>query len=123
MRKLLFLQLYLLIIVALLHILGTWLSLYWMFWWYDILVHFLASAWLAVLASWTSLSWQIQPRVSFVIGCVLLVSVAWELFEYEIGATHAGEMMLDTILDVAINIGGGFVGLFLAKRSQSTATI
>lgn len=125
MRKLLFLQLYVLLAVAALHILGTALFLYWAFWWYDILVHFLASMWLGLLASWTSLIWGVQPRMWFVLGCVLVVSLGWELFEFGIGATQWSTFFratsLDTALDVVVNVIGGLGGRYLARGAQSTS--
>ncbi len=123
-RKLLFLQLYVLLAVAALHIVGTTLFLYWTFWWYDILVHFLASIWLGLLASWTSAMWGVPPRVWFVLGCVIVVSLGWEVFEFGIGATQWSaffrETSLDTAIDITINVIGGLVGLFLARRAQFT---
>jgi hypothetical protein len=124
--RLLFLQLYVLLVVAALHIVGTWLSLYWTFWWYDILVHFLASLWLGLLASWTSFVWDVPPRAWFVLGCVLVVGFGWEVFEYIIGATDWGRFFLDTTLDtaldVSINVVGGLVALFLARGQSRVAS-
>ncbi len=117
-RRLLFLQLFLVSIVAALHLIGTALSLYWMFWWYDMLVHFLASIWVALAA--LSIAHQLGFRhISlWVFACVIAVSIGWEFFEYRIGATDAAErsvFIIDTALDLIVNMIGGFLGLYLGR--------
>lgn len=121
-RRLLFLQLFLIGIVAALHLIGTALYLYWVLWWYDLLVHFLASIWVALAVSWASVLGKKHPSVLFVMGCVFIVGIAWEIFEFSIGATYATQLVFDTALDLCVNIFGGFTGLFIARRVQSTIT-
>ena len=36
--------------IALLHICGVFFYLYWHFWWYDIVLHFLGGLWVALMA-------------------------------------------------------------------------
>jgi hypothetical protein len=117
-RRSLFLQLLLIAIVAMLHLVGTALSLYWVFWWYDMVVHFLASIWVA-LAALSIASLVGFRRVGvWVYVCVIAVSIGWEFFEYSIGATDLAErsvFLMDTTLDFVVNIIGGSLGLSLGR--------
>ncbi len=117
-RRLLFLQLFLIGVVAALHVVGTALYLYWMFWWYDMLVHFLASIWVALSAVWITSHLGLKNVGVWVFLCVVMVSVGWEFFEFKIGATDMADtkgFVVDTILDMTVNMIGGFLGLYLGR--------
>jgi hypothetical protein len=117
-RRLLFLQLFLIVIVAALHLVGTALYLYWMFWWYDMVVHFLASIWVALCAMWIAAHFGVQKVGAWVLACVVMVSIGWELFEYHIGATDIADrsvFVIDTALDFVVNMIGGLLGLYLSR--------
>ncbi len=117
-RRLLFLQLFLIAIVAVLHLVGTALSLYWVFWWYDMVVHFLASIWVALAALSIASHLGFQRVGLWVFACVIAVSIGWEFFEYGIGATDAAErrvFVIDTALDFVVNMIGGLLGLYLGR--------
>lgn len=117
-KSLLFAQLYVIAVVALLHIVGTWLSLYWVFWWYDILVHFLASIWVAFATTWIAQHLELKHTMLWVFCAVFLVSVGWEFFEYIIGATDRNTMYLDTAVDISMNMLGAGVGIVFTRRGQ-----
>lgn len=119
-RRLLFLQLFLISIVAALHLVGTALYLYWVFWWYDMVVHFLASIWVALAALSIALHLGLRRVGLSVFACVVLVSIGWEFFEYHIGAadlTDRRVFVIDTALDFVVNMVGGFLGFYLGKRT------
>jgi len=117
-RKLLFVQLYLVALVAILHLVGTALSLYWLFWWYDILVHFLASIWVAFGAIWIARQVGIIKTGICAVLAVCMIGVSWEIFEYLIGAVNTKYIVFDTALDMFMNFFGGWVGIVLAQRGQ-----
>lgn len=117
-RRILFLQLFLIAIVAALHLVGTALSLYWMFWWYDMVVHFLASIWVALAAVLIANQLGFRHVGLWVCLCVVAVSIGWEFFEYSIGATDAAErsvFVIDTALDFIVNMIGGLLGLYFGR--------
>lgn len=117
-RRLLFFQLFLISVVAALHLIGTALSLYWVFWWYDMVVHFLASIWVALAALSIASHLGIRRVGLWVFACIVTVSIGWEFFEYRIGATDAAErsvFFIDTTLDLIVNLLGGFLGLYFGR--------
>ncbi len=117
-RRLLFIQLLLVAVVAALHLVGTALSLYWMFWWYDMAVHFLASIWVALAAALIAKQLGFRRVGLCVFVSVIAVSLGWEFFEYSIGATDATGrrvFVIDTTLDVVVNLVGGFLGFRLGR--------
>lgn len=117
-RQILFLQLYIIAAVAVFHLVGTALYLYWMFWWYDILVHFFASIWVALAAVWIARHLGVSRTWLWSLCAVLLVSIGWELFEYVIKETGGHGFALDTLIDVIMNLLGGTVGTYIAGRGQ-----
>lgn len=117
-RHLLFLQLFLLGIVAALHMIGSQLYLYWMFWWYDMVVHFLASIWIALSATWIAAQFRAKRVALWVFVSVALVSLGWESFEYMIGAVDLADgdvFVTDTVLDLVVNMIGGLFGWYVGR--------
>jgi hypothetical protein len=93
-------------ILGVLHIIAQPLSLYWTYWWYDIMMHLLAgfSGGLVVL-------WFFGPSSTFkvvflTIGCVLIVGIAWEVFEFVFDLRQPIDYGLDTLFDLINDILG-----------------
>lgn len=91
--------------------------LYWTYWWYDIVMHFLGGVLIASGTAWLLTRFgrsQKLSRYSFLmwtIAAVLLVGAGWELFEYTNGF-FIGEanVVRDTIGDLVMDTTGGIVG-------------
>jgi hypothetical protein len=110
--------------VAVLHWLATILFLYWAFWWFDILMHFLGGAFVGALALFVFFSSDILPYpsrhpavvLSVVLGSVLIVGLAWELWEIFMGLTDVFSQQGDTIIDLVMDFVGGLVIYFYGRR-------
>src|SRR3989344_6737965 len=100
------------IIFGALHLIAQPLSLYWTYWWFDIMMHFLGgfSGGLLVL-------WYLGPSRSFqvifiTISCVLIVGIAWEIFEFVFELTQPIDYWQDTAFDIVNDIVGAVIAYF-----------
>ena len=120
-RYFLFAQFVVLIVTAFLHLLGFWLYLYWVFWWYDVVLHALGGAWVALAALWFfTYIGKSQPS-AVTLACVIVVGVLWEIFEVLIGIPRESNYVLDTSLDLLMDIVGALLTLFFLRRKVSPA--
>lgn len=111
---------FVLFLTGLLHFIGAQYFLYWHFWWFDILLHFLGGVWVAATCFWLYYFsglvkvQVISPRYFFLVPFVgaLIVGVAWEVFEYLTGLTFVIpgiDYKVDTICDIGMDVIGGMV--------------
>jgi hypothetical protein len=103
------------ILVYVLHVSAMELSFYWIYWWFDILLHTLTGFVVGLLAVFlayrTKLS--LSRRQAFLVSflAVFFIAIAWEFFEYINGlAGTPGSYMLDTFMDIVVGIIGGLMG-------------
>lgn len=112
--------------VLILHIFATVTGLYEQFWWFDIPMHFLGGAAIALAAHFILNHFQSQgvyTNRSIILRCLLLVglvavaAIAWENLEFLLdvyGQTTMQPSLLDTMKDMAMGlIGGSIVALIL----------
>lgn len=89
--------------------------LYWYFWWYDIMMHFLGGVVIGGIAVWMQLRFfpLASPRaiVLTVLASIVLVGTGWEIFEYFIDPTYAqqADIVFDTALDLIMDTLGALV--------------
>ena len=112
----------LLVLLALIHILGTYLFWYWRILWLDMAVHFLGGFWVGGMFLWFYfLSGYIRPRttnkfftITFTISVVFIVGLLWEFFELQIGALFINEenYFFDTITDLLAALVGALAVSF-----------
>ena len=111
-------------IVALLHYLALTFYLYWTVEWFDIMMHFLGGALVALLAIflfYTS-GYMDFPKdhigsvFAMTLGSVLLVGLVWELWELFIGFTDVLEDQGDTFLDLIMDTIGGITAFAYGKK-------
>jgi hypothetical protein len=107
-----------LFLVAVLHALAMQASLYWVYPWFDIPMHFLGGA----VAAFGFLSWigeRFVPlqRATLVrtVSFVLVVGIAWEIFELSFGLTDAIAYTVDTAMDLVFDVAGGMVAFVLSR--------
>jgi hypothetical protein len=108
------------VILALYHLLGLIYSLYYIFWWYDVLAHFGGGV-LTAMIFWRFFKNKISGlsaifQFLFLVSFVALIGVFWEFFEKFLDSffkfNYQGDVN-DTLLDLAMDIlGGFFVGIF-----------
>ncbi len=100
------------VIIAFLHFSALRFYLYWSIWWFDILLHFLAGAWVSAIALWCAFyaNLQIGKRhpVWFTIIGTLFVGILWEIYEYIFGMTMVTHESY--VFDTALDLGMDFFG-------------
>lgn len=115
----LFVSLFILIsLIASLHILALELYLYWLLWWFDILVHFLAGLWVGLMSLWIYYrsGFFIEPTHSisraFLVAAfsIAVISILWEFYEIIIGVPFEENYVQDTILDLVMDALGASIG-------------
>lgn len=110
------------IILATLHYLALEFFLYWRYLWLDMPVHFLGGA--TVIFAWQTLRELRVPLPAHFFSfwssliVVFIVAIAWELFEFQIGAPIGEDIVLDTSLDLSLGILGGLVAYFVGKSAS-----
>lgn len=115
------------LLIAVLNGIAFQYSLYWSVWWFDILMHFFGGALVGFFILWGAYFFRPPPaRIparGVVIGGALMVGVAWEIFEFIVGArvpdSHA--YRIDTMLDLFMDVVGALtvqeVAAALTKKS------
>ena len=110
-----------LLTLAIVHAAALHFFLYWKYNWFDIPMHFLGGLCVA-------LGFAILPyfRVTLperyttflaYVAVVLIVGLSWEVFEIASGVNVIDEYFVgDTILDIIMDLFGGWVGYTLYKR-------
>lgn len=121
-RRLLYLQLVVVAIIAFLDIYyGLDRMYFWTLWWYDIPMHILGGVWAGLFFAWAALFLDIQPswRV-FVLGA-FVVGLGWEALEYffHMGGNIYMSYPLDTAKDMLDDCIGGALAYWLARITTS----
>lgn len=88
--------------------------LYWAYWWYDIMMHFLGGFLVAGIALWflarfSDESMRTARRALYVaIITAIIIGIGWEIFEYFSGALlqQNGSIVGDTALDLVMDVVG-----------------
>lgn len=111
---------------------GFWLSLYYVFWWYDVIAHFLGGVWVAsavfVLKKRFGLEFfgEYAGAALFiaVLGIVVLAGTLWEFSEFvldryvfRLGFTLLPNVFEDTLSDLFMDIVGGALAFWLYRRN------
>ncbi len=93
-------------------------SLYWYYWWFDILMHFWGGLLIALgvttLATFRRFDFKSSYRLVFLTSVALVI--VWELFEWIIGVVSPQEYWIDTSIDMFLGIFGATVGYVMLKR-------
>ena len=107
-----------LVLLAVIHYLAINLSLYWIYPWLDIPIHFLGGA-VVALGTQSSLFKRIfkTSDISFIktLLIVLFVGTVWEVFEWRVGIVDSIKYAFDTGLDICMDLLGGVIGFVTAK--------
>lgn len=105
--------------MAFLHVIALKLSLYWHFWWFDMPMHFLGGAIVALgLFFLIDIKFPLSTvfeRLPFTLLAVLAVALAWEYFELWAGIPIESDYVVDTLTDLVMGLSGGYVGYYLAR--------
>ena len=110
---------------------GLKYELFFMFWWYDVVAHFLGGIWVVALA--LSLKkifyFEIQGAYGgwallvFVLGMVILAGVFWEWWEFVsdryifyTNFTYLPNVFEDTLKDLLVDLLGGIAGFLIFRK-------
>ena len=121
-----------LILVALLyalHVLANEYSLYWQYWWFDVINHFLAGFAGGLAAYWilyhsgigrATLPHSSANSIFVVTACVLVAGLGWEYLEYYLNLTDSHEgYILDVVNDLILDGSGGALAALIGLRKRS----
>lgn len=113
-------------ILGVLHFSATFFYLYWVYWWFDGLMHFLAGLAGGFATYWVLVHSGVWKKygvrrasdyiwATFI--CVMIVGVAWEIFEYTNGITdnHEG-LALDILLDLILDGSGAAIAAYISTK-------
>ena len=117
MRKssLLYTALGLIIVLAMLHFIAEAFYLYWTLWWFDIVMHLLAGFSGGLVVLWFLGPFNIFKSLIFTLICVLVVGIAWEIFEYAYDLIQAIDYWQDTMLDLIFDVVGATLAVCYAS--------
>lgn len=108
------------------HIVALTLHLYWIFPWFDILMHFLGGLWVGLFLLWFLyhsgyLPCTLLPKNTLA-GTLLfgfMLGLLWEVFEVVVqtktGVHFEGNWALDTVVDLTMDICGITLGALLGS--------
>jgi hypothetical protein len=107
-------------IFAFTHQLAVQASLYWYYWWFDIVMHLWGGILLGlgvhIFSNFSRL--HIRPTLPVVLIVLALATGTWEMFEWSAGLWDAETYVFDTAKDVAIGFSGGLLAhIILSKRT------
>ncbi|KKU50137.1 MAG: hypothetical protein UY47_C0004G0004 [Parcubacteria group bacterium GW2011_GWB1_49_7] len=126
----LFSTLILAIAVTILHVLAGALYLYWTYWWFDWVTHFLTGFTGALGIYWglflSGLIFHREPGNKFFAGAlvfffVMLVGAGWEIFEYSNDITDSYESSygLDVLVDLIMDASGAVLAVLVVWRKNN----
>ncbi len=110
--------------IAILNNLGNEFFLYWKFWWFDIVMHFLGGLWVGLSALWfysfSGFFEDVRKDKPFIFLLsflsVLVVGLGWEVFEFLIEIDFSNNYISDTSLDLIMDILGGITASLIVLR-------
>lgn len=115
-------------ILIVLHVAGSYYSLYWAISWFDLLVHLVSGLWVALVILWlTSVLGQVNSLKEYKIKIfliallsALILGVVWEILENitQITFTDSSGYALNTALDLVFDGLGGILayGYFIKRK-------
>ena len=119
---------FLIIAIFFLHVGASFLHLYFIFFWWDMMLHFLAGAWLAFLFSWMFYSRiavmkEKAQAFYFIIGLVATVALLWEGFEFGLQEFLGIDILadpIDSLSDLLLGVSGGaFAFLYIFPNAKT----
>jgi hypothetical protein len=104
-------------IFAAVHWVAVEASLYWHYWWFDILMHFWGGTLIALgvvsLTSFRSVKYVASYKLVFLVALVIVIT--WEFFEWQIGLFTPALQWPDALYDVMLGLTGGLLGYWALR--------
>ena len=106
------------VLFAATHALAMNLSLYYIFGWFDIVMHFWGGGLIAlgVNSASTFSRLHFKPTIWIFIGVFICIATAWEVFEWFAGLYDPVTYVTDTVKDVIVGLGGGLLAHWQLRR-------
>lgn len=107
------------LLVAALHGMAQYYSLYWYLGWFDIPVHFLGGVLMGSAALWVTTFETTRlrdRRLWLALAFTFAVGALWEVFEYVTGTSAALHYWSDTLLDLCMDLLGALVACAVFSR-------
>jgi hypothetical protein len=115
-KEVLYFSFLLLLLINFLHISAINNYLYWVYWWFDIMMHFLGGLWVGVTFLWAYIlvfrgDGSNQKKFFWMsFGVILLTIISWEVFELFIQNNISDRnFFADTSSDMLLGMVGGAV--------------
>tara|TARA_B100002051_G_C16744333_1_gene646483 strand:- start:7255 stop:7626 length:372 start_codon:yes stop_codon:yes gene_type:complete len=103
---------------AFVHYVAVQSSLYWVFKWFDIVMHFWGGGLIALgvhtLCSFSRIN--CRANLTNVLITLLAVTTTWEIFEWFVGLYDPATYFVDTAKDVMVGFAGGLLTHSLLQR-------
>lgn len=103
---------------AAVHAFAILASLYWYYWWFDIVMHFWGGCLIALgLHALSTFSrFTFKPNMKLLVVALAVITLVWESFEFFVGLWQPETYLFDTLKDIAVGFSGGLVCYFTLKR-------
>ena len=119
---------FVLILIVVLHFLGSYFNWYWTYKWFDIPMHFLGGLWVALTALWIfcyfghiSSIINYKTKIFFIVFlAIFIIGISWEIFELVGKITFMDDVgyWTDTFGDLFNDFLGGMVAYFYFIRRR-----
>lgn len=106
------------ILFAVVHWFAVKTSLYWVYWWFDIVMHFWGGA-LITYGTYVIYSFvfeNVKPHLKIILLMLVVTTGAWEVFEWFAGLYDPATYLIDTIKDVIVGFSGGLFTYGIFRR-------
>ena len=105
-------------LISFLHSLALNNYFYWLYWWFDVLMHFLGGFWVGMTSLWIFFfsgifkTHFLTKRNLLLVASVSVIvwGVSWEVFESVVWQTFKDpNFLFDSIIDILLDFLGGFI--------------
>ena len=125
-KQLLIFNIGLVFLIAVLNKIALNFFLYWRFWWFDILMHFLGGLWVGIIILWLYYySGYIKRPIEskkyvfwLSVISVIIVGLGWEIFEFIIEVDFSNNYVGDTLLDLIMDTIGAVVAFWVIIKAR-----
>lgn len=130
-KRVVFVALAVMVLLAVLHFSALTFFLYWRFPWFDLLTHFLGGAVIGCGALWLIHMYEAHKGISlsnnaqlvFVIACALGIGGAWEIFELTFKLFDPDNYAFDTSIDLVMDTLGALTAWKLAHVTKEESVV
>lgn len=105
-------------VFAFVHQVAVTASLYWYYWWFDIVMHFWGGILigLGIHAICTFSFIHVRPILPLVLIVLAVFTGTWEVFEWSAGLWNVDTYVFDTIKDLTMGFGGGLLAHYVLNK-------